>query len=281
MRRKEVNKCIKQLCGIIEELGQIYDTKRVLSDFLTASAVCISNRDCGISYIEREELYANTLKRYEKEHKLKFPEMFELLKKALNYSEREYRDVLSEVFDVIKTRSNSLKQNFSPESVGRIMAEMHMSTVASDIEKKGFIAVNDPTCGSGTLILKYAEELSYSYNPQTQMCATLIDVDFTCVCAAYIQLSFYGIPAVVIHGDVLKAQENSRWYTHAYVAGGWVWKCKCAIVDRYIKEDEILKRASEPIYAAIQKLNVIERKNDDNTKNDEKENGNDAGKNKL
>ena len=39
------------------------------------------------------------------------------------------------------------------------------------------------------------------------------DIDIRCVWMAYIQLSLYGIPAVVIHGDTLAMKEWSRWYT--------------------------------------------------------------------
>lgn len=39
------------------------------------------------------------------------------------------------------------------------------------------------------------------------------DIDIRCVWMAYIQLSLYGIPAVVIHGNTLTMETWSRWYT--------------------------------------------------------------------
>ena len=39
------------------------------------------------------------------------------------------------------------------------------------------------------------------------------DIDIRCVWMAYIQLSLYGIPAVVIHGNTLTMEPWSHWYT--------------------------------------------------------------------
>lgn len=39
------------------------------------------------------------------------------------------------------------------------------------------------------------------------------DIDIRRVWMAYIQLSLYGIPAMVIHGNTLTMEEWDRWYT--------------------------------------------------------------------
>lgn len=258
--KRDADKLISRICDEIQHLGQIYDTKKVYSDLLTVSAVCVSNSTCGNWFIERETLYKNTMKRYRPEHRKVFADMFELLVKIFDLSYTYYNDIFCKIADVLSVRRRDLKQNFSPESVGNIMGRIAVMELEKQIEKNGYASVSDSTCGTGTLILKYAEELSLKYNPHTQMCATLVDKDFNCVCAAYLQLSFYGIPAVVIHGDILKAEEISRWYTPAYVLDRWVWRCKCAIVDGFIQDDEMLKMASEPIYAAIKKLKLLEKR---------------------
>ena len=258
--KRDADKLISRICDEIQHLGQIYDTKKVYSDLLTVSAVCVSNSTCGNWFIERETLYKNTMKRYRPEHRKVFADMFERLVKIFDLSYTYYNDIFCKIADVLSVRRRDLKQNFSPESVGNIMGRIAVMEFEKQIEKNGYASVSDSTCGTGTLILKYAEELSLKYNPHTQMCATLVDKDFNCVCAAYLQLSFYGIPAVVIHGDSLKAEEISRWYTPAYVLDRWVWRCKCAIVDGFIQDDEMLKMASEPIYAAIKKLKLLEKR---------------------
>ena len=41
---------------------------------------------------------------------------------------------------------------------------------------------------------------------------------------AYLQLSLYGIPAVIIHGNSLTNEEWSRWYTPVYMVEGWPFR---------------------------------------------------------
>jgi len=258
--KKYADKLISRICDEIQRLGQIYDTKKVYTDFLTVSAICVSNAICCNWFTEREALYTETMKRYKPEHRKVFADMFEKLIQIFELSFINYTDIFSIIADRLAVRRKDLKQNFSPEGVGKIMGGIAALELDKQIEENGFASVSDGTCGTGTLILKYAEELSLKYNPHTQMCATLVDKDFSCVCAAYLQMSYYGIPAVVIHGDILKAEEISRWYTPIYVMDRWVWRCKCAIVDGDVQDDEMIKMASEPIYAVMKKIRLLEKR---------------------
>ena len=40
----------------------------------------------------------------------------------------------------------------------------------------------------------------------------------------------------------------------------WVWRCKCAIVDVDVQDDEMIKMASEPIYAVMKKIRLLEKR---------------------
>ena len=55
-------------------------------------------------------------------------------------------------------------------------------------------------------------------------------------------ISIYGIPAVVIHGDSITVEEWSRWYTPAYVWGGWVFKQPMGITTEVSEDDFKLQR---------------------------------------
>lgn len=63
-------------------------------------------------------------------------------------------------------------------------------------------------------------ELNYC----TQLVITATDIDLKCVHMCYLQLSLYGIPAVVIHGNTLTLEEWSHWFTPIYVLHGWRWR---------------------------------------------------------
>lgn len=89
------------------------------------------------------------------------------------------------------------------------------------------------------------------------MVVTATDVDIKCVWMTYLQLSLYGIPAVVIHGNSLSMQEHSRWYTPVYILDGWVWRQTCGNDDKRYPEDEAFKRAADPMYAAIRDAEAL------------------------
>lgn len=55
-------------------------------------------------------------------------------------------------------------------------------------------------------------------------------------------ISIYGIPAVVIHGDSITVEEWSRWYTPAYVWGGWVFEQPMGITTEVSEDDFKLQR---------------------------------------
>ena len=49
---------------------------------------------------------------------------------------------------------------------------------------------------------------------------------------AYVQLSWIGAPAQIIHGNTLALEQRSIWYTPGHVFGGWTWKLRRRSGDR-------------------------------------------------
>ena len=56
----------------------------------------------------------------------------------------------------------------------------------------------------------------------------------------------------------LTMEEYSRWYTPAYVLGNWIWRCPLPYGSSRNRSDELLKMATDPLYAAIRKLQKLE-----------------------
>ena len=97
-------------------------------------------------------------------------------------------------------------------------------------------------------------------NPSEQLVIQASDLDISCVQMTYIQLALYGVPAVVIRGDVLTLQEYDRWYTPAYLLGKWVWRAPQPFGTRMNESDERLKMLEEPMYAAFRLAEQFMRK---------------------
>ena len=245
------NKLLKE----ISELGKRYDTAKVFNDFITMVAIGISNAVTRMHFESREKDYFNTIKRYSAADQPKFREMNDYLVTALECSAHDYRDILGEICFELSLTNKDMAQDFSPRGVGLVMAGIGKPTFVNAIEKSGFLRLYEPTVGSGSIALAQADALySCGYNPSKQLCVNATDLAFKCVCMTYIQLSYYGIPAVVIHGDTLMVKEFSRWYTPVYVIDGWIWRCKGGLTNGYSSDDEMLKCMLDPQYAKYRSI---------------------------
>lgn len=113
----------------------------------------------------------------------------------------------------------------------------------------------EPSCGSGILCLEYAQMLfEQGFNPCNQVVIQAADLDKRRVHMTYIQLAFYGIPAVIVRGDSLLLKEYDRWYTPVYIWNNWIWREPLPFGSGRNKSDELQKMASEPWYATARML---------------------------
>ena len=103
-----------------------------------------------------------------------------------------------------------------------MMGAMALHDSISEIEKRGFIGALEPACGSGAMILGFAKAmLDADLNYGSQLVVLATDIDIKCTHMCFVQLSLYGIPAIVTHGNTITCEEYSRWYTPFYVLDGW------------------------------------------------------------
>jgi hypothetical protein len=58
-------------------------------------------------------------------------------------------------------------------------------------------------------------------NYQQQLHVTAIDLDLLAVHMAYVHCTLLHIPAIIVHGDTLRAKTYSVWRTFAHVMGFW------------------------------------------------------------
>ena len=66
-------------------------------------------------------------------------------------------------------------------------------------------------------------------NPCKQALIYATDIDLRCVCMCYIQLSLYGVPAVVMQKDALTNKVyNAPFFTPVYILDGWSLKSRRA-----------------------------------------------------
>jgi len=111
----------------------------------------------------------------------------------------EPRDVLGEIF-MDGMGSEAGGQFFTPFDLSILMAD-----IATDWQNDtGIYTLNEPSCGSGGGIIAGALALhKKGVNFQRYLRVVAQDLDWNCVYMCYVQLSFMGISAIVVQGNIL------------------------------------------------------------------------------
>lgn len=225
MKKEKETDYVNKIVQGLTTLGNKYSTHHVFEDFLEMSALSVSNAVDLHQAEEREKRYMEIVKKYLPEEAETFAELFAFLVLALeNYADAP-EDVLGPIFHRLNLHNKYQGQFFTPNHICEFMGRMTLGDNGKVFEKKDYVTLCEPTCGSGAIVLGFAKALRREgYNFQTKVLVTAIDIDPKCVHMAYLQLSLFGIPAVVIHGNSLTLDYQSYWYTPAYIWGGWAFK---------------------------------------------------------
>jgi type I restriction-modification system DNA methylase subunit len=217
---------LKEMEKLIRSLSPRHHTRQAFSDFVEMAACAISNTVDPQFKKEREKRYMDIVRKYDKEGVEVFPKLLGHLTMAL---EEGFDDVLGKLYSSLEIHNAHAGQFFTPYEVSRMMAKMTLADGHGKeiIDEKGFIRASEPACGAGGLVIALAEALKEDgINYQQHLHITAVDVDLTAALMAYVQLSLLHIPAVVVHGDTLRMEEFSHWYTPAHIMGLWDYKLR-------------------------------------------------------
>jgi hypothetical protein len=248
----------KELVKLIESFSHGHRLYTVFSDFVELSALAISNSVDRAQFDVREKRYLDIVGKYKREEVAKFPEMLGLLVESFEQRVAIVRksapdsqvagggltDVLGETYMMLGLGNDRAGQFFSPYSLSRMMAMMLMGDSGAEVERRGFIRVQEPACGAGGMVIAAADALLASgHNYQQAMHATCIDIDACCVHMTYVQLSLLHVPATVVHGNALSMQVWGTWYTPAHILGGWTFKLRRRLEADLLREAVALERS--------------------------------------
>jgi len=243
-----MNPKINEFIRAIQKVSPSRRPYETFRDFVELVAIRISNRVDPVHYEAREKTALHTQKQYNDDENRRIYEAFILLFEIIKSNlEREiFEDVLGRVFEEICVKVKG--QDFTPGNMARLMAKI---TFQKDFvfPQRGYITFSDPTCGSGVLALAAAERVQeMGISCFDQFVALAVDIEVRSLYMTYIQMSLYGIPAVVLHGNTITCEEYSRWYTPMYIRGNWIWKQPLGFTCGRHLGDEKLKMMTEPAY---------------------------------
>src|SRR5699024_9796371 len=116
-------------------------------DFLVLTACTISNSVDKQQWQQREDMYMQTIQKYDKEEANKFAEMFALV--SIGLSGARFGDFLGELYMRLEIGNKDVGQFFTPYDVSKMMAQM-----LGVEEENGVIKLSEPACGSGGIRMK-------------------------------------------------------------------------------------------------------------------------------
>lgn len=212
---------IKKFISKLSNLDRSRSVSTVFNDFLTLSCCSLAQTIYRSNSLEQK--YLNIIKTYTKEQAEEFSKLLAFLVLGL---EQEPQDFLGQVFMSLNLGSQANGQYFTPYSVSKFMAEINFTEI-ENLQNNQLITLSEPCCGSGALIIAFAQTLrEHNINYQQNLFVEAIDISETCFKMTYIQLSLLGIPAKVVQGGSLSLKFQQVLYTPFYFLNGIEYKLK-------------------------------------------------------
>ena len=225
----------RNIIRLIDTLAGRYSHWEIWQDFIIMSAISIANSMGGSYRDDRKNEYLSRAAKYTEQELPLFAEMLSEVVQA--FEENPEQDFLGELFMSLGLSNEWKGQFFTPYTVCRMMSEITFDDVKAQIAKQGWISVSDPACGTGALLIAFANECRRPRNDinyQTSVLFVAQDIDFLAGCMCYIQLSLLGCPGYVVIGDSIVSPCTSYdgkglipkdgpniWYTPMYNRNIW------------------------------------------------------------
>jgi type I restriction-modification system DNA methylase subunit len=172
------------------------------------------------------------------------------------FEQEGFSDVLGELYMMLGLGSHWKGQYFTPFEVCRMMAKMAGDNPAEEIKQSGYISVNDSACGSGAMLIAFAQNcFDNKINYQQNILFVGQDVDPIVARMCFIQMALLAMPGYVIIGNSFtqpavghvlfpktgKVNESipdaDIWYTPLFFSDVWHYRRMCRSIDVLIKNE--------------------------------------------
>ena len=191
----------KNFLKIFNSLTGKHSRWEIWEDFVTLTAIEISNSTDKVNAPERTKMYQTIVSKYSAKERDGMVEM--LAEVIMGMEQNPDQDFLGSLYMMCELGNDHAGQFFTPYDVCRCMAEITFDPkLHPDME--GFISVSDPACGAGATLLAFlnvCKRRNICYHNKVLVIAQ--DIDFIVGLMCYIQCSFMGCAGYVVIGDTL------------------------------------------------------------------------------
>ena len=205
----------KKFGKVLDQASGRHNRWDVFSDWATMSAISLQNAVWFRQ--EYEDEYHRIAKKYQPDELKRIAELLAIVAQGLSTG---FCDFVGDCFMNYGFGSSDKGQFFTPYHICQLMADVAMEKekIAAAIAEKGYVTINDPACGCSATLIAGAEAFhNAGFNHQQQLLILANDIDRRCALCSYIQLSLFGIPAIVTVGDALTLKQHEEFHTPAYV----------------------------------------------------------------
>ena len=223
----------KNFLKIFNSLTGKHSRWEIWEDFVTLTAIEISNSTDKVNAPERTKMYQTIVSKYSAKEREGMAEM--LGEVIMGMEQNPDQDFLGSLYMMCELGNDHAGQFFTPYDVCRCMVEISGGSDPA-AENAGFFSVSDPACGAGALLIAFANlcrRKNICYHDKVLFVAQDIDLIAGLMC--YIQLSFLGCAGYVVIGNtitepstaydrrgLLPAGPQSRiWYTPFFSTDIW------------------------------------------------------------
>jgi type I restriction-modification system DNA methylase subunit len=193
---------------ILQRLSHRHDARQVFDAFTRFAA-------CALAAQTREAEYLEEAKRWEKQEMDIFAEAFGAL--VAEMETRPFEDLIGGYYleVVLSQKGQQWNGEFhTPKPICDLMARITIGDVAT-LPAEGPITVCEPACGSGAMILSFAE--ACPPNMRRRLRVTAIDISRTACDMAFINTTLWGVPTRIIHGNSLSLECWAAWSNIHYI----------------------------------------------------------------
>lgn len=178
----------KNFLKIFNGLTGKHSRWEIWEDFVTLTAIEISNSTDKVNATERTKMYQTIISKYSAKERDGMAEM--LAEVVMGMEQNPDQDFLGSLYMMCELGNDHAGQFFTPYDVCRCMAEITFDPkLHPDME--GFISVSDPACGAGATLLAFlnvCKRRNICYHNKVLVIAQ--DIDFIVGLMCYIQCSF-------------------------------------------------------------------------------------------
>lgn len=243
----------KNFLKIFNGLTGKHSRWEIWEDFVTLTAIEISNSTDKVNATERTKMYQTIISKYSAKERDGMAEM--LAEVVMGMEQNPDQDFLGSLYMMCELGNDHAGQFFTPCDVCRCMAEITFDPkLHPDME--GFISVSDPACGAGATLLAFLNvckrrNMDEREQLQTMMIENMQRSDLT----TYEQAQ--GFQLMLDLGDTVEQVASKSGFSQSTIRR----RVKLLSLDRDAFRRAELRGATLSDYAELDKIESVEDKN--------------------